>query len=55
VKIGCYKLGELYSSGGKFVDMDISKALLYFRKACDLGQREACKRIGDYYRDGTLF
>jgi TPR repeat protein len=54
-KVGCYKLGELYTTRNHIVKKDNEKALFYFNKACELGQSQSCKRIGDYHRNGNKF
>jgi len=54
-KVGCYKLGELYASKNHIINKDDKKALFYFQKACDLGQSQSCKRVGDFHRNGDKF
>jgi TPR repeat protein len=29
---------------------DDTKAVAYFRKACDMGQSQSCRHLGDIYR-----
>jgi len=53
--ISCYKLGELYAMPNKLVPKDEDKAILFFNKACDLGQSQSCRRIGDFHRNGNSF
>jgi TPR repeat protein len=52
---GCYKLGELYTTDNNIVKKDEDKALRLLTKACDLGQSQACKRIGDFHKNGNKF
>jgi TPR repeat protein len=49
--VSCYKLGELYYSENKFVDQDLQESIKFFEKACNMGQSQSCKRLGDIHRN----
>jgi TPR repeat protein len=54
-RVGCYKLGDIFSTENHIVKRNDKEALRYFIKACELGQSKACKKVGDYHRNGNLF
>jgi len=44
---GCYSLGYMYEYGDGSLSMDNEKALPYYKKACRLGYKDACKSVED--------
>src|SRR5690606_29187804 len=46
--------GNYYSQGAyaDLVEPDTRQAIAYFKQAADLGNADAAKRIGDFYRSG---
>ncbi|MDR2081556.1 MAG: sel1 repeat family protein [Campylobacteraceae bacterium] len=46
----CNKLAEIYSSIGMAVDYSFTIAAKFYKKSCDeLNDKEACRRVVDYY------
>ncbi|MEL7113081.1 MAG: tetratricopeptide repeat protein, partial [Pseudomonadota bacterium] len=43
---GCYRLGDFHLKG-EHVARDLAAADRYFRKACNFGMEDACKRLAD--------
>jgi len=43
--VWCLKLGKTYAR------RDINKGVMYYQKACDLGDKRGCYRLGEYYED----
>ncbi len=54
-KVGCYKLGEIFATKNHIVRKNDEQAIIYFTKACNLGQSQACRRVGDYHKNGNKF
>ena len=44
MKGACYELGVLYENGWK-VEQNVTMAMDYYRKACDLDYDDACDRL----------
>ena len=49
--MGCYNLGNLYSSG-QGVKQDYKKARELYSKACDIGHVDGCYNLGVLYLNG---
>ena len=50
--LGCFKLATMYDNGDG-VSMNLSKALSFFGKACDLKMQDACKSYAQMKRNGV--
>jgi len=44
---GCYSIGYMHEYGDGSFSMDNEKALPYYKKACRLGYKDACKSVKD--------
>ena len=44
---GCYSLGYMYEYGYGSLSIDDTKALIYYKKGCSLGNKVACEAITD--------
>lgn len=49
---GCANLGALYYDGGDGVKKDINAAKNYSKKACSMGNRDACDNYKIMLRQG---
>lgn len=47
-----YKLGNAYLFGSDKIEINVTKAVEYFTKACDNGHTNSCYSLGDIYRNG---
>lgn len=47
---GCFNLGVLYEFGGEGVAADRARAATHYRRACDMGDTEACERLSGLNR-----
>jgi len=50
--VGCFNMGFMYMKGIRGAAKDESKALEYFRKACNGGDIDGCLNAGKYFEDG---
>ena len=51
-KMSCKTLGLMYSSGNRLVSKDKSKAIQFYKKACELNDAKSCKNVGIMYYNG---
>ena len=49
-----YMMGLVYLNGSSSIDVDVEKAIEYFKKAYELGNSAAAYRIGALYYEGKL-
>ena len=50
--LGCFNLATMYENGNGVI-MNLSKALSFFGKACDLKMQDACKAYAQRKRNGV--
>jgi len=50
--VGCFNLGIMYMKGIRGAELNESKALEYFRKACNGGDIDGCLNAGKYFEEG---
>jgi len=51
---GCEELGYFYQSGAVSLAKDITMAVSYFKKSCDMSNTSACGELKDMIAAGIL-